>query len=549
MGQRMDRPSTEAVLARLERLTELGTALSAERDTERLTERLLLGAKELTRADGGTLYLLSEGGDALEFRILRNDSLGLAMGGTSGEPVTLDPVPLYLDDGAPNHHNVAAHAALTGEAVSIDDAYHAEGFDFSGTRAFDERTGYRSQSFLTLPLINHEDAVIGVLQLINARPPEGDGVAAFTGEDRRLAVSLASQAAVALTQQQLIDAQRELFESFIRLIAKAIDEKSKHTSGHCQRVPQLTMMIADAASQARQGPMADFAFGPDERYELEIAGWMHDCGKVTTPEPVMDKETKLHGLHDRIHEVDTRFEVLKRDAEIRALKERLAAAEAGRAPADWATEAAVAEEQAELDGERDFIRKANVGGEFMPPEAQERVRAIGSERRWAGPEGAERPLLDDEEVHNLTIAKGTLTDEEREVMKDHMRVTIDMLESLPYPRHLRRVPQLAGGHHERMDGQGYPKGLVGYENPTGARMMAIADVFEALTAADRPYKTPKPLSETLTIMGRMCEDNHFDPDLFDLFIRERVYLDYARKFLKPEQIDEVDEASIPGFTP
>ncbi|MFB6259890.1 MAG: HD-GYP domain-containing protein, partial [Thiohalorhabdaceae bacterium] len=187
--------------------------------------------------------------------------------------------------------------------------------------------------------------------------------------------------------------------------------------------------------------------------------------------------------------------------------------------------------------------------EYMPPEEQERVRAIARERRWRGPDGTENPLLTDEEIENLTIPKGTLTEAEREVMKDHMRVTIDMLESLPYPRHLERVPQLAGGHHERMDGQGYPRGLVGEENPLGARMMAVADVFEALTAADRPYKTAKTLSEALTIMGRMCQDNHFDPDVFDLFIRQRVYLDYARRFLKPEQIDEVDESAIPGYTP
>jgi HD-GYP domain-containing protein (c-di-GMP phosphodiesterase class II) len=541
--------SVDELLDRLERLTQLGTALSAERDTERLTERILIGAKELTHADGGTLYLLTDDERALAFQALRNDSLDLAMGGTTGEPVSLAPVPLYRGDGAPNHHNVAAHVALSGETVNIADAYVAEGFDFSGTRAFDEQTGYRSRSFLTIPLVNHEDRVIGVLQLINARRVGDGGAGPFADGDRRLAEALASQAAVALTQQQLIDAQRELFEAFIRLIAKAIDEKSKHTSGHCQRVPQLTMMIADAASRTRQGPMADFAFSPEERYELEIAGWMHDCGKVTTPEPVMDKETKLHGLYDRIHEVDARFEVVKREVENRALRERLAAAEAGRAPAPWAAEEAVANEQRALDEERDFLRRSNVGGEFMDPEAQERVRAIGTGRRWGGPDGGERPLLTEEEMHNLTIAKGTLTEDEREVMKDHMRVTIDMLEALPYPRHLQRVPQLAGGHHERMDGKGYPKGLVGYDNPTGARMMAIADVFEALTAADRPYKTPKPLSETLTIMGRMCEDNHFDPDLFDLFIRERVYLDYAKRFLKPEQIDEVDEASIPGFTP
>ncbi|HKJ88614.1 MAG TPA: GAF domain-containing protein, partial [Gammaproteobacteria bacterium] len=372
--------SVDDLLERLERLNSIGTALSAERDTTRLLEQILIGAKELTAADGGTLYLMNEAEEALEFRIVRNDTLGIAMGGTSGEAVSLDDVPLHDPEGAPNHHNVAAYVALTGKTVNITDAYTAEGYDFSGTRAFDAQTGYRSQSFLTLPLVNHEGEVLGVLQLINARVEGTDIVVAFTAEDQRLAESLASQAAVALSQQQLIDAQRELFESFIRLIAKAIDEKSKHTSGHCQRVPELTMMIADAANGARQGSLADFGFSSDERYELEIAAWLHDCGKVTTPEPVMDKETKLHAMYDRIEAVDTRYEVLKRDVEIAALRERLAAAEAGRSPAPEATEEAVAARHRELEAERDFLRRVNVGGESMAPEDQERVRAIGTDR-------------------------------------------------------------------------------------------------------------------------------------------------------------------------
>ncbi len=541
--------SVDELLDRIERLIDIGTALSAEHDTNRLTEQILVGAKELTNADGGTLYLLNETEDALEFWTVRNDTLNIAMGGTTGETVTLGPLRLFRTDGSPNHNNVAAHVALTGTTVNISDAYAAEGFDFAGTRAFDAQTGYRSRSFLTIPLQNHENEIIGVLQLINARVEDAEIVVDFTEEDQRLAESLASQAAVALTQQQLIEAQRELFESFIRILAKAIDEKSKHTSGHCQRVPELTMLIADAASRVESGPMAAFGMAPDERYELEIAAWMHDCGKVTTPEPVMDKETKLHAMHDRIHEVDLRFELLKREAQVLALRERLDAALEGWAADPAFAEEALEEQLAVLDAERDFLRRANVGGELMSPEDQERVRAIGEGRWWRCPDGERRSLLQEDEIANLAISKGTLNEVEREVMKGHMQVTIDMLEALPYPKHLRRVPQLAGGHHERMDGKGYPKGLIGFQNPTGARMMAIADVFEALTAPDRPYREAMPLSRALATMGRMCEEGHFDPDLFDLFVRERVYLEYAERFLRPEQRDEVDESGIPGYRP
>lgn len=538
--------TVDHLMNRIERLNEIGRALSADGDTEHLVEHILLGAKELTHADGGTLYLVEDG--VLRFRVVRNDTLGIALGGTSGNPVDFPDLPLYGADGTPNHANVAAYAALTGEPVNVADAYAAEGFDFSGTRKVDASTGYHSKSFLTIPLSNHEGEVIGVLQLINALS-EGGGVVAFSDEDQRLAESLASQAAVALTQQQLIDAQRELFESFIQLIAKAIDEKSKHTSGHCQRVPELTMLIANAVNG--EGPLAEQPLSQQELYELRIAAWLHDCGKVTTPEPVMDKETKLHALHDRIEDVATRVEVVKRDTENAALREQLAAAREGRPAAEWAGEEAVAERLSALDEVVGFLRRANTGGEFMDPEDQQRIAALAAAYSWTDDQGRERPLLSEEEVYALQVAKGTLTPEEREVMKDHMRVTIDMLEALPYPRHLQRVPQLAGGHHERMDGQGYPKGLEGYENPAGARMMAIADVFEALTAVDRPYKQPMQVSQALTILGRMTDEGHIDPDLFDLFVRKEVYADYARQFLRPEQndADQVDLAALPGFAP
>ncbi len=536
-----DQAINQQLLERVERLNAIGIALSRERDTDSLLETILDGAKTLTRADAGTLYLVQDG--KLVFSVVRNDTMGLHLGGTSGNEVTFPNLPLHGEDGEPNVHNVSAYAALKGETVNIADAYQAEGFDFSGMRAVDAKTGYRSQSFLTVPLTNHEDEVVGVLQLINAMDEQGT-VIPFGDQETRLAESLASQAGVALTQKQLINDQRELFEAFIELMASAIDKKSKHTSNHCQRVPELTLMIAEAANATDAGPLADFRMTEDEIYELKIAGWMHDCGKVTTPEPVIDKSTKLHGMFDRIDTVDTRFEVVKRDAEIQWLREKLAAA--------GATPSATEEEElaanlALIDADRDFVRRHNTGGEFMREEDQQHVHTIAGQYRFSVA-GEERPLLDDDEVYNLTIAKGTLTPEERQIIQDHIVATIDMLEALPYPRYLQRVPELAGGHHERMDGKGYPRGLTGEQMLPGARMMAIADIFEALTAADRPYKRPNTLSESLTILGRMTQEGHLDPELFDVFIREKVYLDYGNQFLKPEQIDDVDHAAIPGYS-
>jgi len=518
---------------RLEQLNAIGASLSAERDINRLLESILAAAKTITGADGGTLYRLAED-KTLRFEIVRTTSLKYYLGGTSGNPVPFYPIQLYKD-GKPNHSMVAAHAALTGKTVNIADAYTADGFDFSGTRAFDSKTGYRSKSFLTVPMRNHEHEAIGVLQLINARDPKTGEISAFSDSDQRLAESLASQAAIALTNRMLINQLEQLFESFINLINSAIDEKSPYTGGHCQRVPQLTMMLAEAVNDTREGPLADFHMSEKDRYELKIAGLLHDCGKVTTPVHVVDKATKLETIYDRIHLIDTRFEILKRDLELESLRGNLDPQQ-------------LRNRLRALDDDRRFLHACNIGSERMRDEDVARVKRIAA-YRWRDMAGHEANFLSDDEVTNLTIRAGTLTDEERKVINHHIVATIKMLEALPWPKHLTKVPEYAGGHHERMDGKGYPKGLKREQMSVQARCMGIADIFEALTAKDRPYKKGKTLSESLEILGRMRLNNHVDPDLFDIFVRRKVYRRYAEMFLDPEQIDQVDEARIPGYKP
>ncbi len=517
----------------LERLNDIGASLSSERDLGRLLEKILLAAKDITHADGGTLYLVSEDRQRLHFEIVHTDSLHIAFGGTSGAPISskFPDLPLYGDDGAPNNGMVAAYAALTGRTVNIEDAYAAEGFDFSGTRRFDANTGYRSQSFLTVPMKNHEGEIIGVLQLINAIDPETGAVAAFPETDQRLAESLASQAAIALTNRQLIQQMEDLFESFIKLINTAIDEKSPYTGGHCQRVPVLTMLLAEAADAATEGPLADFKLTDKDRYELKIAALLHDCGKVTTPVHVVDKATKLQTLFDRIALIDTRFEVLKRDAEIAMLKDVAAGAPRGEA------ECRLAERVARLDDDRAFLRQANIGSERMSDDDIARVQRIGREYRWRNPNGDTVPFLSDDELENLTIRAGTLTRAEREIINHHIVATIKMLEQLPWPKHLRNVPEYAGGHHERMDGKGYPRGLKREQMSWQARMMGIADIFEALTAKDRPYKEGMKLSQALGILEKFRDNGHIDPDLLGVFLRGQVYVRYAEAFLDAGQVD------------
>jgi HD-GYP domain-containing protein (c-di-GMP phosphodiesterase class II) len=548
----------------LERLIEIGLALSAERNHDRLTERILLEAIDITKADGGTLYLRTEE-DTLKFINVRTGTLKIAMGGTTGVPINFPPLKMYNPETKqPNHNNIATYAALTGKTINIPDAYEAEGFDFSGTKKFDAGTGYRSKSFLTIPLKNYSDAVIGVLQLINASDGKGN-VIPFSADVQRLVEALASQAAVAIDNQQLIEAQKALMDSLIKVMAHAIDAKSPYTGGHCQRVPELTRMLAEKAVASDEPQFKDFALSEADWYELHVAAWLHDIGKVTTPEFVVDKATKLQTIYDRIHEVRMRFEVLRRDAEIKMLK-AIAKGKSARVERKKFKERCK-----ELDEQWKFIADSNIGGEFMSPEKQAKVREIGAQKwyryfdrklglAWAeaklfeeappADEGYESLLADlpehgKAEYHlgellNMCIARGTLNDDERKKINDHIVLTIDMLKELPFPKHMKRVPEYAGGHHEKMDGTGYPNKLRGDQMSLPARIMAIADIFEALTAADRPYKKAKTLSESVKILYFMKKDKHVDPDLFELFLTSGAYKDYAEQFLRPDQVDTVN---------
>jgi HD-GYP domain-containing protein (c-di-GMP phosphodiesterase class II) len=497
---------------RIDHLAEIGKALSKEKDSSRLLEMILLESRRIAHADGGTLYMMTDD-HRLRFEIMMTGSLCLHLGGTSNKAVPFDPIPICTADGKPNRHMVAAYAVITGETVNIEDAYEAEGFDFSGTRAYDQQTGYRSQSFLTVPLKNHLDEIIGALQLLNALDPETGDIIPFSPRIQKLVEGLASQAAVAITKKNLIDDLENLFESFIRLIASAIDAKSPYTGGHCSRVPILASMLAEAVDRTAEGPLANVQFTEEEKRELNIAAWLHDCGKITTPEHVVDKSTKLETIHDRMDTVAVRFEVMKRDEELKFRKE--------------ADQGNLCEATRRLDEDLAFLREINMGGEMMSPEKMDRVREI-AKHRWKQ-EGEWKPLLTEDEVNNLCISRGTLTSDERRIINDHIVQTISMLTRLPYPKHLKNVPEFAGGHHEKMDGSGYPKGLCGEEMSLQARIMTIADIYEALTASDRPYKKGMSPAQAVTILENMKCEGHIDPVLFDVFVNEKVHEAYASR--------------------
>lgn len=518
----------------LEHLLKLATELASERCTERLLENILLSAMELTGCDGGTIYSVIEQ-EYLAFSTLINRPLNLHLGGTTEKDIPYAPIPIYVNN-KPNTKALVAISAATRKPICIEDVYSCTEYDLTAARQMDQKTGYHTQSVLTIPLQNHEDELNGVLQLIN--PKYKGQVVPFSNQQINLISSIGALAAVALTNRQLIDNMEELFQSFTRLIAKAIDEKSPYTGGHCRRVPILTMMIAEAVHQYKTGPLKDFTMTDADKHELSVAGWLHDCGKIAIPESVMDKSTKLECIFDRIELIKSKIEIAKRDAEIAFLKAQLASDNLTSEKLS-ALQNGLDSDLLYLESELMFLKEINLGGEFMCDEHKHRVITL-AERFKINIDGQEQPLLSENEVYNLNITKGTLTNEERDIINKHMDITISMLEALPFPKHLKRVPEFAGGHHEKMDGTGYPKGLKREEMSVPARMMAIADIFEALTAADRPYKEAKPLSECLMIMSKMTQHDHLDPDLFEIFLKSGVYLNYAHQFLKPEQIDHVD---------
>lgn len=569
---------------KLKLLVDNGLLMARETDRDNLLRDILDGGTALTHCQAGTLLLATER-DTLEFAMR-----------TSREPLPQIEIPLHdAATGAANSGYVSVHAFLNNQTVIIDDVYTDTAFDLSGTRAFSERSGLRVQSLLTVPLSPRAGEVIGVLQLINAQDRESGEITAFDPESIRFVEALAAQAAVALENRNLFAAQNRLMDSLIRIIAGAIDAKSPYTGGHCERVPELAQMLAEAATAADSGTLADFAFrSEDEWREFRIGAWLHDCGKVTTPEYVVDKATKLETIHNRIHEVRTRFEVLRRDARIRQLE-----AEAAGTPPTIAA-AAFAAEAAELEADFAFIAECNVGSEFMAADKVQRLQQIG-ERVWlrhfddrlglsqqeaercgasTGALPTEERLLADRpwhilprsdwrpfdpkygfeievpqhlyhfgELYNLSISRGTLTPEERFKINEHIIQTIVMLENMPFPKHLKRVPEYAGTHHETLTGSGYPRRLQGPELSIPMRIMAIADIFEALTASDRPYKKAKTLSEAIHILYFFKKDRHIDGELFDLFLTSGIYRRYAERFLRPEQIDEVDIAAYLGPVP
>ncbi len=549
----------------ISKFTELINSLAGERNLDSLLQRINLETMQISGADAALIYLFDEKENKLQPSALHDCRDGLLDSGAVAPICLAEANPLTLATTRKDSSLIRLDHQHSKQLRQLLKLLHSDHGDM-----------------IALPLRNREEELIGVLCLLYRHEEDllNDARISFVQ-------ALSGFAAVSLEGRQLILLQKALLNAFIKLLAGAIDSKSPYTGGHCQRVPELTRLLAQAACDSTEPPFADFQLDEHSWEALHIASWLHDCGKVTTPEYVVDKATKLETIHDRIHEIRMRFEVLKKEAEIRCWQN---IAEGGNRD----LLAALAEECHRLDQDFAFIAACNEGSESIPPEQLQRLQQIAEctwtrtlddriglsweeKRRKARsprqPLPCTEKLLADKiehlierssqdrlpqnnpwgfrlqtpkykynrgELYNLQVQHGTLTAEERYQINDHIVQTIIMLESLPYPKHLQNVPKIAGCHHEKMDGTGYPRGLTAEPMPLTGRIMAIADIFEALTASDRPYKKPKKLSEALAIMAAMAQQRHIDGDLFRLFIVSGACLAYAREHLQPEQIDGID---------
>jgi HD-GYP domain-containing protein (c-di-GMP phosphodiesterase class II)/HAMP domain-containing protein len=572
----------DSMQATIRQFVEIGQALSGEADLPRLLERVLRETIHLAEGDGGALCLLGADDATLTPELALWGDRSLIVAGAA-------PVSIRLDgaDVPPEIGQALARGDIARRPTPLTPAQLAA----LGLAPLGDLLGQDHAVLMAVPLMNRQRRPLGLLLMLRRLAP-GEPLRPLNARRRQFIQAVSGSAGIAIENKLLLKAEKDLMNALIRLIAGAIDAKSPYTGGHCQRVPVLTRMLAAAACADTTGPFRDFSLSDEEWEAVDIGSWLHDCGKVTTPEYVVDKATKLEAIYDRIHEIRMRFELLKCAAHTAYWRGR----------ADGKDEVQLREtrdaELKSLDDDFAFVAACNEGGEFIDPEKVARLKKIAA-RRWtrtlddrlgcsyeerarkertpAPTLPVEEPLLADRddhlvtrraseiiakenpwgirvetpehkfnrgELYNLTIGRGTLTAEERYIINDHMTQTIMMLEALPLPRHLAAVPEIAGGHHEKMNGTGYPKRLTRAQMSPVARMMAIADVFEALTAADRPYKRAKTLSESFKILAAMKREHHLDPDLLDLFVTAGVWRDYAHRFLDKTQIDTPDTEAL-----
>lgn len=504
--------------SKFEEIMKINLAFSSEHNKEKLLENILNLTRKLTNADAGTLYIKSKDEKTLQFKVVQNDSLNIFMGGTK-EKLNWNDLPIFLEDGSLNNKMVAVVCANEKRIINISDVYKTTKYKFEGTKQFDKKTSYRSKSMLVIPLINHENEVIGVLQLINKI--KNQEIVSFDKFDEKIIISLASQAAMALTNMYLINSLEDFINAFVATIAKAIDAKSPYTKDHIAKVEKIALLLAKAINDD-ETIYKDVKYTQNDYKQIALAAWMHDIGKISMPEHVIDKATKLEKIFDRIHLVEQRFELIKKDKEIEYLKQFISKDEFENSIK-------------QLNENIEFIKKTNLGGEFMLDEDIEKLENISKQTYVKN--GESFPLLTQDELYNLSIKKGTLTKEEIDIIKNHAQLSLDMISELPFPKKYKDVLNIACNHHEKLNGLGYPRGLSDSQISLEDRIMILADIFEALTASSRPYKEAMKLSTVENILTTMTKRGELDKNLVNFFFNHDIFKEYSKEELKDYQLD------------
>ncbi|HMA68820.1 MAG TPA: HD domain-containing phosphohydrolase [Candidatus Mcinerneyibacterium sp.] len=489
IGDEVQRYSKKYI-GHINKLSEIGIALHSKQDINKILEMIIEEAKNITNADAGTLYLVED--DHLKFEILFNDTMGVKLGGTTNKPIKLPPVPIKKD-------SVSGYVALTGEIVNIEDVYENDEFNFEGPKKYDAKTGYRSKSFLCTPLKNHEDKIIGVLQLINAKDEKTGESIPFSEEYEQIIFSLASQAGITMTKTQLIKDIDNLFKSFVKVMATAIDERTPYNRKHTERVADLTVKIARAINDSEKGKYSDVNFSDDEIEELNMAAWLHDVGKVATPVHVMNKSTKLESINSGIDIIRYRINSFISDLRVKYLEKMI-------------PQKKYKKNREKMEEYLKTIREINKQRRPLT-EKQKKILESLNKDTYINSKDEEKSYITRDEYKKLSINRGNLTFEEMKIMKNHVVVTKKLLTKMPFIEKYKNVPEIASTHHEKLNGTGYPEGLTGDEIPMGGKIIAVADFYDALTASDRPYKDRMEDKKALKIMEAAAKRNEIDKEL------------------------------------
>ncbi|MBN1969049.1 MAG: GAF domain-containing protein [Candidatus Delongbacteria bacterium] len=474
-------------------LNEIGISLSSEKNQDVLLKKIVNSIVEFVRCDACSLFIKENDPERLIFKASRTVSLNNSS--FSDTPVNL------------SSNSIAGYTAIYGEIINIKDCYNiSEDYPFSFNRSYDHMSGYRTVSMISVPMRDHKGRIIGVLQIINKLDDEGR-IIEFESEFEKIAESLASQAGVAISNVTLLNSNKNLYKSLVNSFSEAIEARSPHTAGHSKRVTWISMLLAEAVSNADYGTYADTKFTKDELEELRFSAVLHDVGKISIPEKILEKSNKL--TEEEMAIIAERFEAIRLSI-LRSI---------GNGGSNLIED---------LNSDHAFLIKKSIPGKPLNDEELERIVSI-SRKKFKLSDGTERNYLKPLEVEKFLISRGSFTKEEYEIMKLHVVHTADILNEIPFTDELKNVREYAAKHHELLDGSGYPNGLKGDDIPLQSRIMTISDIFEALTAADRPYKKSQPIDITLRILNEEADKGRLDKDLVDIFIREEVYEKYLEK--------------------